>query len=179
MPVVHVEGERLADDVRHEQIFGPVAVEVSGGDAHAAFGVAGGVDRGARQQPFVDERAVVMVDPELVRRGVVRDVDVGPAVPVVIAGRDAEPGAERPGDSRWFGDVGEAPVAVVVEQPGGDRTVRARAAVVARADGVVADLVRRRREVQIVRDEQVEVAVAIVVHERGARAPERIAQARG
>ncbi len=76
-----------------------------------------------------------------------------------------------------FGHVGEAAVAVVAVEPVGHRAVGARAAVIARADGVVAQLVAGEREVEVVGDEEIEVAVAVVVDERGARAPERIADA--
>ena len=117
--VVHVEHERLADDVRDEEILVAVAVEVARGDAHAAFGIARGVQRGARQQPFVDEGAVVLVDPELVRRRVVGDVEVEPAVAVVVAGRDAQPGAVGLADAGRLGHVGEAAVAVVAVQASG------------------------------------------------------------
>ena len=125
--------------------------------------------------PFVDERAVVPVDPELVRRRVVGDVEVRPAVAVVVAGRDAEPGAVGFGDARALRDVDEAAVAVVAEQPVGDRPVRARPAVVARADRIGALLVGGDREVDVVGDEEIEIAVAVVVDERRARAPQRVA----
>ena len=52
----------------------------------------------------------------------------------------------------------------------------ARAAVVAGADSVVAQLVAGEREVEVVGDEEIEVAVAVVVDERGARAPQRVAR---
>ena len=138
--VVDVEREGLADDVGDEEVLVAVGVEVAGGDAHAAFGIAGGVHRRARQQPLVRERAVALVDPELVRRGVVGDVEVEPAVAVVVAGRDAEARAVGLADAGRLGDVGEPAVALVAVEPVGHRPIRARAAVVARADGVVADL---------------------------------------
>ena len=75
-------------------------------------------------------------------------------------------------------DVGEAAVAVVAVQPIGHRLVGARAAVIARADRVVAQLVAGDREVQVVGDEQIEVAIAIVVDKRRAGAPLRVADAR-
>ena len=47
LAVVHVEGERLGDDVGDEQVFVAVGVEVAGRDAHAAFGVARRIQRRA------------------------------------------------------------------------------------------------------------------------------------
>ena len=113
----------------------------------------------------------VLVDPELVRRGVVGDVEIEPAVAVVVAGRDAEAGAVGLADAGRLGHVGEPAVALVAVQPIGHRTVGARAAVVARADRVVAQLVGGDREVDVVGDEEIELAVAVVVDEGGAGAP--------
>ena len=161
-----------------EQVFVAVEIEVARRDAHAAFGSARRIQRGAGQQAVVGERAVVPIDPQLVRRAVVGDVDVEPAVAVVVAHRDAEPRAVRLRDAGRGGAVDEASTAVVAKQPGGHGAIRARAAVVARARRVVALLVGRRREVDVVRDEEIERAVAVVVEERGAGAPSGIREAR-
>ena len=61
----------------------------------------------------------------------------------------------------------------------GTGSIRAGAAVVAGTDGVVAGLVAGEGEVEIVGDEEIEIAVAIVVDERGARAPPGVADAGG
>src|SRR5438093_726934 len=121
-----------------------------------------------RKQPFVDKPAVAMVDPELVRRAVVGDVQIQPAVAVVVAGRDAEPVAKRSRDAGSLRDVDEPSVTVVPEQPVGHRTKGARAAVVARAGRVVAQLVGGQREVDVARDKEIEMAVAVGVDERSA-----------
>ena len=70
------------------------------------------------------------------------------------------------------------PLPVVAVQPVGHRAVGARPAVVAGAERVGAVLVVGHGEIEVIGDEQIEVAVAIVVEERRARAPERIAHAR-
>ena len=108
---------------------------------------------------------------------VVGDVEIEPAIAVVIADRHAQPVAVGSGDAGRLGDVHEAAAPVVAVQPVGHRAIRARAAVVARADRVVADLVVGDREVEVVGDEEIEIAVAVVVEKGGARAPQRIAHA--
>ena len=45
----------------------------------------------------------LLIDPELVRRRVVGDVEIEPAVAVVVADRDAEAGAVGLGDARALG----------------------------------------------------------------------------
>ena len=65
-----------------------------------ASAVAGAVHRRAGQQRRVLERAVVLVDPQLIRLAVVGDVDVDPAVAVEVGGRDAERRAVRAADER-------------------------------------------------------------------------------
>ena len=178
LAVVGVEREGLADDVGDEQILVAVEIEIARCDPHAAFGIPFEVDRRARQQAIVDERAVPAIDPELVGRGVVGDVEVGPAVAVVIARRDPEPGAVGLADAGRLRGVREAAAAVVPIERRGHRLVGARAAVVARPHRVLADLVGGEREIEVMRDEEIEMAVAIVVDERGARAPQRIGEAR-
>ena len=177
-PVVSVEREGLADDVRDEEIVVAVAVEVSRRDPHAAFRVPGRVQRGAGERPIVHERAVVVIDPELVGGRVVGDVEIEPAVAVQIIGDNAEPGAVGAGDPGRFGDVGEMAVTVVPIQTIGCRAIGSRSAVIARARPVRAGLVTGEREIQVVRHEQIEIAIAVVIEEGRARAPERIAHAR-
>ena len=129
--------------------------------------------------PFVREGAIPPVDPELIRRRVVGHIQIEPTVAVVVADRDAQAGAVGPGDARRLRHVGETAVALVAIQPVGDRTVGARTAVVTRPEAVGAELVVGQREVEIVRDEQIEIAIAVVVGERRAGAPQRIADAGG
>ena len=118
------------------------------------------------------------IDPELVWGRVVGDVDIEPAVAVEIIGDDAEPGAVGAGDPGRFGDIGEMTAAVIAIEAIRRRTVGPRPAVVARAGSVGAGLVACEREIQVVRHEQIEIAIAVVVEKGRARAPERIAHAR-
>ena len=177
-PIVHVQHGRLADDVGDEQIFVAVEIEVARRDAHAALGIARRAQRRSRDEPFVDERPVAAVDPELVRPAVVRHVEIEPAVAVVVAGHDAEPRAVRPGNPRALGDIDEMAAAIVTKQTVGHRPVRARAAIVAGADRIAALPVGAGCEVHVAGDEEIEIAVAVVVEEGGTGAPQRVADAR-
>src|SRR5207248_3960132 len=106
-----------------------------------------------------------------VRRRIVRDVDVGPPVAVVVADGDAEARTVRLVDAGGLADVDEMSVPIVVKEPRRRGTVRSRSAVVANPDRIVAQLVARNREVDVASDEQIEETVAIVIEERRAAAP--------
>ena len=97
--VVDVEIVALAGQVGDEQILVAVVVGVAGVHAHAGLGLAVGAERGARQQPEVLERAVLLVHPQQVRLAVVGDVEVDPAVAVEVGGRHAQRRPEVVGDA--------------------------------------------------------------------------------
>src|SRR3954468_18800598 len=117
------------------------------------------------------------IDPELVRRRVVGDVEVQPSIVVVVGGDHTKPGAIGATDARGVGDIGEVAVPVVSVQTIWYRPVIARTTVVRSTRRVRALLVSCHCEVQIIRDEEVEISVAVVLEERGPRAPQGIADA--
>src|SRR5262249_47436654 len=78
--------------------------------------------RGTGDEPLVGERAVMAVDPQLVRSTVVRDVDVEPAVAVVVADGDAEARAVRLGGGGLRRDVDGKPAAGVFKKGGAATT---------------------------------------------------------
>ena len=97
--------------VRHEQVDPPVVVHVAEVGAHGRV-------RRARHDAAGDlgEGAVAVVVVEEVRDGkIVRDVDVGPAVVVVVPPRRGMP-LRFAGDAGGGGDIRERAVAVVVEK---------------------------------------------------------------
>ena len=95
---VQVERVALVVQIGDEQILVAVTVDVAEIDAHASLGLSHPVDRHAGQQRLVAERArSALVDPELIRVAVVGDVDVEPAIVVVVGGEHAESAAPRPG----------------------------------------------------------------------------------
>src|SRR4029079_10822594 len=100
----------------------------------------------------VHERSVLLIDPELIRRAVVRHVDVDPAVAVEVSGGDPERGAVFGGQARFGGDVSESAVPVVVEQMAWFGTVDVGRTVIGQAgDAVTAD-VRRHAVAHVMTD---------------------------
>ena len=85
-------------------------------DAHAGLRLAVQIDRAAPRQRKILEPPAAVVEPQLIRRAVVGDEDVDPAVAVEVAGDDAKAVADGRAYSRPIGDVGERAVAVVVVQ---------------------------------------------------------------
>ena len=158
----------------------PVGVVVADADAHAGLLAAILAERDAAQHAFLAERAVVVVHEQQAGRRIAGDVDVGPSVFVEIGGDDGHAVARRRGgDAGLFADVRERAVAVVAIQRMPAVRKAARAAE-HRNPLPVAVAVRARhrrvleREPDVVRDEQIEVAVAVVVEEAAAGAPARL-----
>ena len=113
----------------------------------------------------------MLVDPELVRLAVIRDVDVDPAVAVEVGGRDAERRAERAADKCLGRHVLEPAVAPIVEQPAGLRPIAVRRTVVAPPRHAQAVHVGGGVVVQTGSHEQIEPAVPVVIDERRRHPP--------
>ena len=108
----------------------------------------------------------------MIWRTVVRHEDVDAAVAIEVARDDAEAVADRGQQSRSRGHVGKRAVAVIVVQGRGRRQIVARRAAVIGHSGQGEALdFGRGAPVQIVRDEQIERTVAVIIDKRGARAP--------
>ena len=118
------------------------------------------------------ETALAVVVEEKVRHRIVGDEHIRPAVIVVVADRHAETIADVLGDPGLGADVSEHALAVVAIEHAREPWVVERVAVDANAAlRVAAERVLARRRVEVVGDEQIQIAVAIDVHERAARAP--------
>ena len=83
--------------------------------------------------------------------GHVRDIDIGPAVVIVVADGHAHPVALA-GDAGFFGDIGEGAVAIVVEE----------------AVPVFRRVLLERRNRRAVDEVDVQVAVVVVIEQRHA-----------
>ena len=154
----------------------PVAVVVADGDAHAGLGFGVGGEGDAGLDGDVLEGAVVLVLVEGGGGGVVGDVDVGPAVVVEVGGADAEAvGADGGPHAGLLADVGEGAVAVVVVEDVLAAGKAGRAAgdehALVGAGAVFGEGRGLEVEVDVVGDEEVEVAVAVVVDEGAAGVP--------
>ena len=167
---VAVEGEHLVLEIRHEQVRAARPIVVGGIHAHRAARHAVVGERDAGGHGRVGERAVAVVVEELIGLRVVGDKQVHPPVAVVVDKPDAERLGAGVGDAGLLADVGEAACAQVAEQ------LRRHARIdLGRAVRLVlaverAALVGGLGPLHVVGDEQVEPAVAVVVHKRRAGA---------
>src|SRR5947209_11507938 len=81
---------QLLGQMRNEQIQQSIAVNVAQGDPHVRLCLSQAVVSEAPEQGFLLERAVALVDPEVVRLAVVGDKDVRPTVAVEIGADDTQ-----------------------------------------------------------------------------------------
>ena len=173
LPVVQVQRVVFPDQVGEEDVRCSVAVEVRDRDAHARLGPALPVEGGAGEDRVLDEGAVALVEPELVRHLVVGDVEVDQTVAVEVDRRDAQGRVRRPRQPRPLRHVEEGAVAEVAQQAVGLRRLAERPAVVRLTAGQEAPLPVRAVKPVVVADVEVEPAVGVVVEEgrRNAEAP--------
>ena len=129
----------LARQIREEEIFMAVVVEIAGIDAHARLGFAELVHRDAGPKSGLLERAVALVDPQEILRAVIRHEDVDPSIAVEIGRRDAERRSEPSTDESLGRDVDEFSIANVVIQTIRLAAVGSRRAVIANARHVRAN----------------------------------------
>jgi len=131
----------------------------------------------------IGECAVVIVLEKDAGLRIYGDVDVWPAVVIEIVG-DRSDGVAAAGfkDAGFFGDVGERAVAVVAIEDVGIACEAARAT----HDGNAFPLAERRAvgsgflrvELDVIADEEIEIAVAVVV-EKGATEPSEFLRCEG
>ena len=170
-PVVDVQGAPLPRQLGDEEVLVTIVVEVAGVHPHVGLGHSGGAERRPPQQRAVPEGAVALVDPQLVLPLVVGDEQIEPAVVVVVGGSGAESRPELPPHPGLERHVRERPVAEIAVQPVRLSRTHLRRAVVRRSGRRIALPVRFLGVVQVVPDEQIEPAVAVVVEEGGGNAP--------
>ena len=173
---VGVERRRVAGEIRFEHVHRPVAIVVADGDAHAGLRLPVLTVRAAARHADVGERAVAIVAVQCARVRIVRDIEVDPAVVVEVERAHAQAVcALRARDPRLLGHIVERAVAGIVVQHVFATGQPRRAA--RHLDPFVATQPRVRRgrggqiEIDVVGDEEVEPAVAIVIEERAAGAP--------
>ena len=175
LAVVAIQHVGVVGEMRLEDVEVAVEIVVADGDAHAGLLHPVLAQRDAALERFFAERAVVLVAKEPARRRIAGDVDVGPAVVVVVRGHGGHRVRARGGrDARLPADVGERAVAVVVKelhrsgrQPARPAVHRHALPAAVRVLAGFRQLLERR--VQVRRDEEIETAVAIVVDPRAAR----------
>ena len=170
---------RVVGEVGLENVEVAVQVEVGGRRPHARLLLAVHVVGGARDDADLLEGPVALVVEEKARGRVAGNVHVGPAVVVEVPGQGREPVVVLRGlDAGPRRNVRERAAAVVLVQRHRLPRQAARPAQhrhpLPAAARPLARLRRPRRvELQVVRDEQVQVAVAVEIQEGAARAPAR------
>src|SRR5207248_2500400 len=87
------ERVQFLTQMRHEQIRAAAAAQIAERDPHIRLRVAYGVVRDVRDQCSFLERAVALIDPEVICPPVVRNEDVDPAVAVEIRADDSQSAA--------------------------------------------------------------------------------------
>ena len=162
---VAVVGAALTREVDHEQI--PVAVPLRIGDrhSHARLRETHSRQRAAALEGLLAEGAVAVVHPQEVRPLIVGDVDVDAPIAVEVGRDHAQAGGGARRDSGAAAHVGEGAVAVVAIERSWLRSVLRRPAVAAQAHRAEADLLELRRPLEVVADEEIEIAVGVVVEE--------------
>src|SRR4029078_13406996 len=172
--VVLIERVVFLGEVGHEEAEAARVVVVAERDAHAALLGAVFADGDAERERLLLESAVLLGDVEEMGGGVVRDVEIGPAVVVEVEPRDAQAEvAARIGHAGLLRHVGELAVAVVVEEEIAFPLQAARPAL-HRDAAVFAGLVLAElREVgeidlHVAADEKIETAVAVLVDDAAA-----------
>ena len=170
--VVAVEAVEFKVEVGDIEVLPAVAVHVGGVNAHARLVLAVFARGHAGGERGVLKSAVVVVEEEEVGPGVVGDGDVGPSVVVEVGEHHAHALGFGFSHAGFLAHVGERAVVVVVIEPDALTFVVVGMAVGAVARPVLAaPEVVLRRPLDIVRDQEVEPAVLVVVEPSGAGGP--------
>ena len=179
VPFVSEQGVGLALEVGHREVGPAVVVVVPPVGPHAGLGSPGLPVRGAGQHPDLGEPTLFVVEQE-VADVVVGDVEVGPAVEVVVGEGGPQPLAPGLQHPRGFGDVGEPAAALVAVEDVGLRRVEGRMRIAGNFSLVLTGnrdvgggLLHRvfRVVVDVVGDVEIDEAVAVEVPESAAGAP--------
>ena len=162
--------------VGNEQVQRAIVVVVRKNRAHRGRSIPIGSVGYALLDRDVGESAVVVVVIQIAFHLIVGDVDVRPAIIVVVAHGHSHSASSGIGDSGFFGNIGKRAVAIVVKQAVGIAFVIERAGECLR--GVVR-LPGVGIELQIIADEQVQAAIAVVIEKCGAHAKVIVLHASG
>ena len=166
--------------VDHKQVEGGIVVDIDRADPHARLDRTAFVQGATPQQGPVDKSAIPPVQPQLVDGAVVGHEDIGAAIAVEVAAHHSQTIAEGRAEPGYCRYVGKGAVAVVaIQHVRHGSIVIPGTAVIAIAEMGEALSPRLQRPVDVVRHEQIEVAVRVVVDEGRTRSPARVPHPRG
>src|SRR5262245_27760023 len=174
VPLVSIQRKHLLIDIGNEEILFAVTIDVRGVHAHAGAWRAVGAEPDLGGQPDLVPLALAAVDEQEILHGVVRDEEIHQTVIVDVGGHDAEALADRALNVGTGRHVGEGAVAVVAVQEVRRPLENAGDAVEAFPKLVVAaEHFARRRILDEAAEEQIELAVVVVVEPDRTRRPAR------
>ena len=175
--VVVQQRRGVVGEVGLEDVEPAVAVVVGHRRAHSRLRAAVFIERGACDDGNVGEGSVAVVVVQNARRAVARDENVGPAVIVVVERGDAERVvAVGLVDVGFRGDIFEGAVTAIVVKDvlrgrQSSRPAHHRRALPDARRAISRSGRGREIEVNIICNDEIELAVAIIVNESAARAP--------
>src|ERR1700722_10727922 len=112
---IGVERVSVASKVSLNHVERSIAVVISDRNTHAGLRLRLGRKRGTAFNGYVTKGPILLIQVERCRRGIIGDVDIGPAVVVEVGSRHAEAvGANRRPHTGFLTHVGKGAVAVVV-----------------------------------------------------------------
>src|SRR6266540_4056116 len=170
--LVMVEAEQLLIDIGNKQILPAVAVKVRGIYTHTRARRAVVSEGYACLQPNFLKGPVALVDKKEIRHRVVGHKQISPAVVIHVSCHHTKRLAGRFRDARFFADIRKRAVAVIVVEMAGSRFEDAWNAIEFLAQTIVA----ASRFLVVVNEagnEQIELAVFIIVEPDGAGGPSR------
>ncbi len=176
--LIVVERRRVAGEICFNQIEIAIQIIIRCRDPHAGLRLSIRAQSASCFDCDVLKFPVLLVLVERAGGGIVGDINIGPAIVVEICSQHSEAvGAAGAENSRRVGNVGERAIAVVVIQNvfaalQSRRSARHHYALV-KARARFRHGRSRQIEIDVVGDEQIEFAVAIVVDERAACVPAR------
>jgi len=110
-----VKGVGFFHQMSHKDVFITVAVKITRIHAHARFGLPVPIDSNPSKQSFVPERAVLLIDPQLIWVSIIGDVQIYPSVSIEISRDHSERATEFFADPGRGSSILESAVASVVE----------------------------------------------------------------
>ena len=163
--------------MRLQEIQRAIGVEISQSQPHARLLGPVFIHRQAQLQALFDKRTVSLVLEQQAGRGIGGDIDIRPAGSEIVGRhrRQSESG-RRAVDSRGLGHVGERAIAVVAIEQAALRLQAARPAIHRNALEIAIGILagsrdRLKIEHHIVRDKQIQQAIAVIVDPGATRSP--------
>src|SRR6185437_939555 len=167
----------------HEQVEEAVAVHVAHRNAHVRFRLSHRVESDTARESLLLENAVLLINPQVIGFAIVGHEDVRPTIAIEVGAQHAERRTTRAFKPRRSGyvlkanpwrlaAVGTTEVVIKVSGDAG------KAPGMAKIECAVKESARHRGIVSdVVDNNEIEPAVAVVIHEGGRGSPARILQA--